>query len=82
VLGWKRAREIDNKHVLGGVRRSLLQASAGREHTPGEVDVLAHMLTAAVGEAALHIALSDDPRAALEAGEAAVQRLLTAILAT
>jgi len=82
VLGWKRAREIDARHVLGGVRRSLQLASAGRDWAPGEIDVLAHMLMAAVGEAALHVALSDDPRAAVAAGEAAVDRLLTAVLST
>jgi AcrR family transcriptional regulator len=81
VLGWKRAREIDDKHVLGGVRRSLRLAMADRERAPGEIDVLANMLTAAVGEAALHIALSEHPQAALAAGEAAMHRLLTAILA-
>jgi AcrR family transcriptional regulator len=80
VLGWKRAREIDAHHVLGGVRRSLDRAMAGRDRAPGEIDVLAHMVLAAVGEAALHIALSDDPQEALAAGEAAVDRLLTAIL--
>jgi hypothetical protein len=80
VLGWKRAREIDAHHVLGGVRRSLDRAMAGRDRAPGEIDVLAHMVLAAVGEAALHIALSDDPQDALAAGEAAVDRLLTAAL--
>jgi hypothetical protein len=66
--------------VLGGVRRSLERTAVGRERAPGEIDVLAHMLLAAVGEAALHIALSEDPNAALAAGEAAVDRLLTAVL--
>jgi AcrR family transcriptional regulator len=82
VLGWKRAREIDARHVLGGVRRSLERATVGRERAAGEIDVLAHMLLAAVGEAALHIALSEDPQAALAAGEAAVDRMLTAVLAS
>lgn len=82
VLGWKRAREIDTRHTLGGVRRILQRTTAGRERTPGEVDVLAHMLLAAVGEAALHIALAEDQPAALAAGEAAVDRLVTAVLST
>jgi hypothetical protein len=82
VLGWKRAREIDTRHTLGGVRRTLRRTAAGRDRAPGEVDVLAHMLLAAVGEAALHIALAEDQPAALAAGEAAVDRLLTAVLST
>jgi hypothetical protein len=35
---------------------------------------------AAVGEAALYVALSDDPPAALAAGEAAVDRVIRAAL--
>ncbi|GAA0930491.1 TetR/AcrR family transcriptional regulator [Virgisporangium aurantiacum] len=76
VLGWTRQREIDRQYV-SGVRRNLEQMT--RASTPGEVEVLTHMLLAAVGEAALYIALSDDPRAALAAGEAAVDRFLRAV---
>jgi hypothetical protein len=50
-------------------------ADAGRL-PQGEVDVLVHMVLAAVNEAALLIARADDPRSALLAGQAAVDRLL------
>jgi hypothetical protein len=46
-----------------------------------EVDPLAHMLLAAVSEAALLIAQSDDPEAALAAGQAAVDTLITRLFA-
>jgi AcrR family transcriptional regulator len=77
VLGWKRAREIDQQYV-SGVRRNLQRT--GTTIAPAELDVLAHMLMAAVGEAAMHIALADDPAEALAAGEAAIDRVIRAIL--
>jgi AcrR family transcriptional regulator len=76
VVGWSRWRELDEQYTLGGVRRSL-QALAESGHVPaGQVDALANMLIAAVGEAALLIARSDDPEAALAAGQAAFDTLL------
>ena len=76
VVGWTRWREIDEQHTLGGLRRSLqLIAEEGRLPR-GDVDVLAHMLLAAVNEAALLIARADRPRKALAAGQAAVATLL------
>jgi AcrR family transcriptional regulator len=77
VLGWKRAREIDKQYV-SGVRRNLQRT--GTTIAPAELDVLAHMLMAAVGEAAMHIALADDPAGALAAGVAAIDRIIRAIL--
>jgi AcrR family transcriptional regulator len=76
VVGWARWRELDDQHILGGVRRSL-QLIAERGGLPAaQVDVLANMLLAAVGEAALLIPHSDDPEAALAAGQAAFDTLL------
>jgi AcrR family transcriptional regulator len=77
VLGWKRAREIDQRYV-SGVRRNLERT--GTTVAGAELDVLAHMLMAAVGEAAMHIALADDQVAALAAGQAAIDRVIRAIV--
>jgi AcrR family transcriptional regulator len=81
VLGWSRWRELDEQYTLGGVRRSLQSlADAGR--VPAEqVDSLANMLLAAVGEAALLIVRSDDPEEALASGLAAFDTLLDRLAA-
>ena len=76
VVGWSRWRGLDEQHTLGRLR-SNLQAIADSGRLPaGQVDVLAHMVLAAVNEAALMIARSEKPRAALADGEAAVDTLL------
>lgn len=76
VVGWSRWRGLDEQHTLGRLR-SNLQAIADTGRLPaGQVDVLAHMVLASVNEAALMIARSADPRAALADGEAAVDTLL------
>jgi AcrR family transcriptional regulator len=80
VVGWQRWRELDEEHTLGRLRANLqLIADAGRI-PPGDVNVLAHMLLAAVNEAALLIAGADDPESALETGQAAVDMLLDRVV--
>jgi AcrR family transcriptional regulator len=76
AVGWARGREIDELHVLGGVRASLQQLAAEGRVPAGQVDTLAHMVLAAVNEAALVIVRSDDQQAAFAAGRAAVDTLL------
>jgi AcrR family transcriptional regulator len=76
VVGWSRWREIDEQHTLGGLRTSLeLIAREGRLPA-GNVDLLAHMVLAAVNEAALMIARAEDPEQALRRGREAVDTLL------
>jgi AcrR family transcriptional regulator len=76
VVGWTRWREVDEQYILSRLRANM-QRIADDGRLPAEhVDVLAHMLLAAVNEAALLIARADDPRAALEAGQAALDTLL------
>jgi AcrR family transcriptional regulator len=82
VVGWTRWREIDEQHTLGGIRVSLQRIAAAGRLPEGQVDLLAHMLLAAVNEAALMIARADDPEAALAAGQAAVDTLLDRLVAT
>lgn len=81
VVGWKRWREIDERHSLGAVRVSLRRiASAGG--LPAElVDVHAHVLLAALTEVALLIARADDAAAATAGAEETVSRLLDGLLA-
>ncbi len=81
VVGWARWRELDEQHTLGGLRASIKRIAADGRVPADEVDPLAHMLLAAVSEAALLIAQSDDPPAALAAGQAAVDTLITRLFA-
>jgi AcrR family transcriptional regulator len=72
VVGWARVREIDERHTLSGIRANL-ESIGGLD---ADVDLLAHMVLAAVNEAALFIARSDDPEAALATGKRAVNELI------
>ena len=81
VVGWTRWREIDERHTLGGIRVSLQRIAATGRLPDDQVDLLAHMLLAAVNEAALMIARADDPKAALAAGQRTVDTLLERLVA-
>ena len=76
VVGWRRWRELDEQYTLGGVRAALRRLAEQGRVPEDQVDVLANMLLAAVGEAALLIPRADDPRTALAAGQAALDTLL------
>jgi AcrR family transcriptional regulator len=76
AVGWARGRELDELHALGGVRAALRQLAAEGRLPPDQVDALAHMVLAAVNEAALMIVRADDQAEALVAGRAAVDTLL------
>lgn len=81
VLGWARLREIDTAHVLGGLRAIMQQLADDGRLPPGDIDVLTHMLLAAVSEAALMIATADDPATALDAARTSVNALLDRLIA-
>jgi AcrR family transcriptional regulator len=81
VLGWARWRELDEQRVLGGLRKGLRRVAETGRIREGDVDLLAHMLIAAVNEAALMIAGAEDPEVALREGRATVDDLLTRVLA-
>lgn len=76
VVGWTRWRQIDEQHVLGGMRASLRRVAEAGRLPAHEVDLLAHMVLAAVNEAALMIAQADDPQAALVLGQSTIDTLL------
>lgn len=81
VVGWQRWREIDREYTLGGLQSAIRRlADAGRAD-PAQVDMLAHMLLAAFGEAAMFVATADDPDGALPAAQDAVDTLLTRLFA-
>ena len=80
VLGWERWRAMEERHALGAIRM-VVQAAAPQAHLRPELaDTLAHVLLASVNEVALLVARSDDPQAAMKAGEEAVDELLRRLL--
>jgi AcrR family transcriptional regulator len=80
VVGWTRWRELDEQHTLGRLRANLRRIADDGQLPAGQVDVLAHMVLASVNEAALMIARAEDPQAALEAGQAAMDTLLDRLI--
>src|SRR5918999_1862719 len=52
VVGWTRWRELDEQHILGGLRRNLQLIAADERLPAGDVDLLAHIVLAAVYRAA------------------------------
>ncbi|HEY2387335.1 MAG TPA: TetR/AcrR family transcriptional regulator [Candidatus Binatia bacterium] len=80
VVGWEKWREIDGRYAFGLLKGALAAVAAEGRLRPELLDVLAHMLLAALLELALVIARADEPRAALETGEAAVEELLTRLI--
>jgi AcrR family transcriptional regulator len=80
VVGWPRWRELDEQYTLGGTKAALRALVAEGRLSAGETDVLAHMILAAVGEAAMMIARSEDPAGALPDAEAAVSTLLARVV--
>jgi AcrR family transcriptional regulator len=76
AVGWKAWREIEERYSLGLMKAPLRKMAAAGRVPKDLVDVLAHMLLAAINEVALTIARADDPRAATRSGQAAVKRLI------
>ena len=79
VLGWEEWREIDNRYGLGLAEAVLTAAmDAGRiEKQP--VRPLAHLLVAALGEAAIMVATAKSPKKARAEVEPAISALLNAL---
>lgn len=81
VVGWARWREIDECHWFGLLKAALAETLPPSRLDATSLDVLAHMLLAALNELAFVIARADDPEAAAQAGKAAVVDLLGRLLA-
>jgi AcrR family transcriptional regulator len=76
VVGWTRWRALDEQYSLGGLRASLDRLAEERRIPEGQAELIAHILLAALNEAAIFIASADDPRAGAETARAAVDTLL------
>lgn len=80
VVGWDRWRTLDDAHTLGATKAALRRLASDGRLPADAADMLAHLILAAVGEAALLIARAEDPAAALAAGESALEILLDRLL--
>jgi AcrR family transcriptional regulator len=81
VLGWREWREIDNRHGLGLTRAALQNAIDAGLMRPVAVDPMAHLLVAALSEAAFVIAHSKEPRKARAEVERALIELIEGLRA-
>jgi AcrR family transcriptional regulator len=79
VLGWAQCREIGLPYGFGALHRSLDEALRLGALDPQPVEPLAHLLIAAISEAALYIAAADQPDAARDEMGAALDRLLESL---
>jgi AcrR family transcriptional regulator len=81
VLGWDEWRQIEEKYGLALVSQGLMAAMAGGFIPRQPVGPLAHLLLAAVNEAGLVIARSEDVAAARAEVGVALNRLLEGLRA-
>jgi AcrR family transcriptional regulator len=82
VVGWERWREIDEQHAFGLVKAAIAAIAADGRVKPELVDVMAHMVLAALLEVALLVARADEGRMAMRRGQEAIDELLTALFAS
>jgi AcrR family transcriptional regulator len=80
VVGWEAWREIEARYSLALIKAPLRKLAAAGQVRADLVDVLAHMLLAALNEVALMIARADEPAKATKAGQAAVEQLIGRLL--
>lgn len=80
AVGWARWRAQDQAHSLGGLRATLLRLTGEGRVPPGQAELLAHVLLAALNEAALFVAFAEDQRAAADTARATVDTLLDRLL--
>ena len=76
VLGWAEWREVDARYGMGLVRLGLEAAIEQGVMPRQDPEPLAHLVLAALGEAALLIANSDDPKRARKEVETPLLALL------
>jgi AcrR family transcriptional regulator len=81
VLGWQEWRELEEQYGLGAIQ-ALLELAVEEGNLPAQpLAPLAHVLLAAIDEAALFIANADDPASAKEQTVITVNRLLAGFTA-
>jgi AcrR family transcriptional regulator len=80
VLGWDQWREMDDGRAVGAVAQ-MLQAVSDTGRLPAEFVVpFAHMILAAIDEAAMIVARAPDTRVAVAESRRAVEELLNRLL--
>ena len=80
VLGWERWRAMDEGRTAGAMR-DMLQAVSDTGRLPGElVGPFAHMILAALDEAAMVVARAPDSRIAVAEERQAVEEFLARLL--
>lgn len=82
VLGWEEWREIDMRYGMG-LAEAVLNAAVEAGRIPDQpVRPLAHLLLAALGEAAIMVATSADPDSRRKEVEPALRSLIRGLAAT
>jgi AcrR family transcriptional regulator len=81
VLGWEEWREIDTRYGLGLAEAVLTQAMETGRIAEQPVRPLAHLLVAALGEAAIMVATASDPKQARAQVEPALRSVLHGLAA-
>jgi len=79
VLGWASFRELDARHGLGLLRTGIQAAMDQGSIEPGPVDTLAHMLVAALDEAAMLTGRAASPATARHEATLVINKILTGI---
>ncbi len=79
VLGWERWRDLEARYGLGAITAMLDNAVAQRVVAKQPTAPLAHMLLAAIDEAALYIANAEDQRQARNQTRKALNQLLNGL---
>jgi AcrR family transcriptional regulator len=79
VLGWERWRAIGESHGLGVTMAALQAAMDAGAIAPQPVRALAHVVVAALNEAALYIARADDRTAARRDMEQVLERIVVTL---
>jgi AcrR family transcriptional regulator len=82
VLGWETWREIDEQYGYGITKASIENAMDAGVLKRRPVDPLAHLFLAALSEAAIQIARSDDPDQAMEEMSSALWALIESLRTT
>jgi AcrR family transcriptional regulator len=80
VVGWEKWREIDARYGFGLLKASLESVAGGGRVKKDQMGMLAHLLLAALIEAALLIARAQNPAAAMRTARVAVNKLVDGII--
>ncbi|MGH6870283.1 MAG: TetR/AcrR family transcriptional regulator [Rhizomicrobium sp.] len=75
VLGWRKWREIDDRH-FGAAARMAVTAALGEGAAAAEIEAVTHLLLGAVMEAALVCATAKDPKKSAREQSAALRKML------